>query len=123
MDRIRRYHNPGKFQGGLLIDEAVYELSLQDSYDYFYDWPNVDSYIGMYYLDDLAPSHWNEFARASGFVMNYDEIEFLLRQSMVAVESDTQGFITVTYFETSDEGINYFDQATYDAPEHLRYNG
>jgi hypothetical protein len=91
-NELRRY-GPGKFN--LLIDAYVYELSLDSSDDEAGD---VDS--GLHYALLRGPF---ETITQEHPELTTAELVLLTRTSGVIVITDSQGFVTVNYYDTSTE--------------------
>lgn len=84
---------PGKFEGGYVIDESVYELMLDGPDEEVGDVFGK----GMWYsllesLDGLDTSDFTE-----------DEKEFIAEQVGAIISEDSQGFVTVEYFDSHKE--------------------
>jgi hypothetical protein len=94
---IRRYPHPGKYEGGLIIDTYV------DSGSYDEDIGESDT-TGFYGLlrgisvDEI----WKE-AKADGEELTKEEVEFLESQAGAIIYEDSQGFITVSYYDDESE--------------------
>lgn len=94
---LRRYEHPGKFEGGLIIDEHVYSLSLLG------DGETVGS-------DDGGESYTRLDGpfQASGDVqepLNEEEVAFLAQQAGAILYESSDGFVDVTYY-ASKEALN-----------------
>jgi hypothetical protein len=99
---LRRYEHPGKFEGGLIIDEYVYAASLDGCGETVGGDDGGESYTtvdGPLLGDDARLP-----CRADG-ELSADERAFLASQAGAIIYQDSQGFVSVTYYD---------DKKTYD---------
>lgn len=84
---------PGKFEGGYVIDEVVYELSLDGADEEVGDVIEEGVWYGLLEsLDGLDTSGFTE-----------DEKKFIAEQVGAIIREDSQGFVTVEYFDSHKE--------------------
>lgn len=95
---LRPYPYPGKFEGGLVIDEYVYSLSVGGSVDEEAgDISEYGLWAGLMY-GSLLDEH-----SADEFKLSNDEREFLKTRAGAIITEDDLGFVTVKYFEGPTE--------------------
>jgi hypothetical protein len=96
MNELRPYPHPGKFEGGLMIDEVVYDLSMDGADD---ECGSVDEH-GRWYGLVRAPISLSEDEAPdlTGFERDY------LRSlgGGAILTENSQGFVNVEYYETTE---------------------
>ena len=95
---MREYPHPGKFEGGLVIDEYVYQLSLEGGPDEEVgDVSNVGAWAGLM----RAPLYREDDEEFQN--LTEDEKAFLREQKGAIISEDGQGFVMVTYYRDEKE--------------------
>jgi hypothetical protein len=95
---LRPYPHPGKFEGGLLIDEHVYAASLHGCGETVGGDDGGESYTSVDGpLTDIRPT--DEHGTP---LLNDHEISFLASQAGAIIYEDSQGFVFVTYYEDEE---------------------
>ena len=97
-DGLRRYPHPGKFEGELLVAVPLYQLSL----DGHCDEEIGDACEGPVWFG-LLRGPFMDITEADGEPLNEQEREFLASLAGAIVEESSDGFVSVTYYEDSDE--------------------
>jgi hypothetical protein len=90
---LRRYEHPGKFEGGLIIDEYVYAASLDGCGETVGDDEGGESYTSV-----DAPL----LTETDGDPFTPEELAFLANQAGAIVHESSDGFVGVTYFDDKD---------------------
>lgn len=98
----RRYPMPGRYEGGLVIDEFVDVMTLQGAAE---DEVSVEE--GPYYarvaLGAESLPLIEDIAQSLGETLTDEEKDFIASQAGAIVEVTDTGFVTVTYFDTERE--------------------
>jgi hypothetical protein len=102
---IRRYPHPGKFEGGLLIDEFMWNMALDASDDETGDVDGGQHFARLNAPLSPTPDYMN------GEELTEDEHTFILKQAGAIVRTDSQGFVSVTYYATTAELDTAWDDA------------
>jgi hypothetical protein len=96
---LRRYPYAGKFEGGLIIDEYVHAASLDGCGETVGSDDGGESYTSvdgpLLRGDTRLPN------RADG-ELSADERSFLAIQSGAIIYEDSQGFVSVTYYDDKE---------------------
>lgn len=96
---LRRYPHPGKFEGGLMIDEYAYGVSLDGGAD---DEANFGDGNGWYGL--LRHGH-TIFRDHDPFLeqLTEDEAAFVKQAAGCIIHEDNQGFVSVTWYMADEQ--------------------
>lgn len=96
---LRRYPYPGRFEGGFVIDEFIYELTMGGDYVGDMEFGQVASFVPL--DDENALKDMEEIAEdISEAPLTDEERAFISHMAGAIVTEDDQGFIDVEYFET-----------------------
>lgn len=107
---LRRYPHPGKYEGGLYIDEVVRDMTLDDNDETTGDAETVGWYGLIRGAIQTEECGQCGCAHIVGFVgdcrndahrLDADESPFLSAIAGAIVREDSQGFVSVQYFETA----------------------
>jgi hypothetical protein len=91
---LRRYEHPGKFEGGLIIDEYVHAASLDGGCETVGSDDGGESYTSVDGpLSDITPADEHGAPR-----LTEGELSFLASQAGAIIYEDSQGFVSVTYY-------------------------
>lgn len=100
---LRRYEHPGKFEGGLVIDELAYIISLDGGCESISlsEWA-VDCYTRV---DGPITAHdvRGVLRDNPDLFLTEDERKFLVHTAGAIVHEDNNGFVTVDWFDTKKE--------------------
>ncbi len=116
---LRKYPDPGKFEGGFFIDQYVYEMAMDadvigevsllrlDTERRGWEYGSASAYatMGKDALEFIEDALRNSGESWPG--LTHDEREFILNMAGVIATETDQGFVDTEYFETKKE----FDQA------------
>lgn len=97
---LREYDSPGKFEGGLVIDEYVYSITLDGADQEAGDISEMGWWAGLL-EGDLVEGVLSAIRDNDDPPLLNDERKFLDRAAGAIVEEDDQGFISVTYYATA----------------------
>ncbi len=98
---LRRYPHLGKFEGGYLIDQYIYEMAGEAGH-YIGDIETTGLATPMKF-DPLLVSDVEEAIKKDGDYLRKEEREFLLGMAGAIVIEDSQGFVDIDYFEDKNE--------------------
>lgn len=127
---LRRYPSPGKFEGGLVIDDYVYQAAGEWGAEYIGD-IDVTGFIATPLSGD-EPHETGFFegiernAEEAGDILTPDEKRFLKNMAGAIVIEDSFGFVNVEYFETKkvfDDEIKWFEKEYENALEEIEEYG
>lgn len=93
---LRRYPHPGKFEGGLVIDELAYAATMDGCDGELGDVSEHGEWYGLVY----GPIDPHE---ACGIDLTDDERAYLLSTAGCIVSEDSQGFVGVDWYDTKDK--------------------
>lgn len=110
---LRRYPHPGKYAGGLLIDELVNDMTL-DGADEETGYADTTGWYGLLrgpiHMEECKGCSWSHVVGvvvsdcqnvAHRYHLHSDEELFLSAIAGAIVTEDSQGFVSVEYFETA----------------------
>lgn len=118
---LRRVDGPGKFEGCMLVEVAVYVASLDGCCDVVGDDNGGESYTRVdgpmtgidleqtdqaerdHLLDSIKSALIGTDAPEDPTRLNSDELAFMARQAGAIVYESTQGFVSVEFFRAADE--------------------
>ena len=92
---LRRYKHPGKYEGGLFINQFFGEFFDEESGDV-----NINGFHGLI-KGELVSTAWDA-AKQEGEELTREEVDFLEKQAGAIYTEDSQGFVSVDYFEDED---------------------
>jgi hypothetical protein len=96
---LRKYPHPGKYEGGLMIDEYVHRVSMVGCDDTAGSVQEL-GWAGLI-RGELAPTQ--EFLQEFEFLFTQEELKFLASVAGAIIEEDDQGFVSVSYFDSADK--------------------
>jgi hypothetical protein len=116
--QLRRNEGPGKFEGGLVIDEVVYDLSLCGCDDECGD-VQTTGWFGR--LDGPFRSD-GPFADISAtavaeHALTSDELSYLAGVAGAIISEDSNGFVSVAYFDDAEELSRVWDRIVAECDE------
>lgn len=100
---LRRYPHPGKFEGGLLIDQIPYLFALEGGADEEESNPDWGESAQLISGPITLESYPGIVSEVSPDGLTPEEIEFLSSHAGCIVHEDTQGFVSVDWYETHAE--------------------
>jgi hypothetical protein len=107
MENLRQYPHLGKFEGELLVAEALYSLSLDGGGDE--EAGDVD--ITGHYTLLRGPFDQETTNRLQGeFDLNNDEVKFLRSLAGAILREGSQGFVSAQYFTEADKLEEAWDE-------------
>jgi hypothetical protein len=99
---LRPYPHPGKFEGGRVIDEWIYSLSLNGCDDEAGDCQEFGKWCGLLKGPFKADGPFRDLAVTDGDLTD-DEVAFLGTRAGAVVTEDSQGFVSVSYWHSPDK--------------------
>jgi hypothetical protein len=100
--QLRRHPYPGKFEGGLVIDEVAYEMTL-DSYTTAECW-GASTGSGWYGLLEGAVVG-QPYADLGDINLTEDELQYLRSVVGAIVHENNEGFVDVTWYDDAKKLI------------------
>jgi hypothetical protein len=96
---LRRYEHPGKFEGGLIIDEYVYAASLDGCGETVGSDDGGESYTS---IDGPLLRDDTRLPNPADGELSADERTFLASQAGAIIYEGPQGFVYVTYYDDEE---------------------
>jgi hypothetical protein len=101
MADIRSYPHPGKYQGGLIIDEVAHLITMDGADDECGDVSEQGEWYGLLYGPIIDPARGDvQEVAGYGVDLNSSEATFLAETAGCIVREDDQGFVSVEWYET-----------------------
>jgi hypothetical protein len=104
---LRRYPHPGKYEGGLLIDEYVDQLSKSGMDDEVGE-ADTTGWYGLF--KGLDVRDLEGFARESGEPLTREEKILIRRSAGVIIHENSQGFVEVIWYDSKTELMETWDK-------------
>lgn len=97
---LRRIDRPGKFEGGLVIDEMLWEASGDWGFNQEFGDVQDFGFYGLQVFDKDITKDLEGAVRMQK--LTPDERAFLRKQAGAILTEDNSGFVTVRYYEDKD---------------------
>lgn len=109
-DSPRRHPHPGKYEGGLVVDQLAHAASMSGVADDEMGDSSTEAYACLIGVAAIDRFQWMDLAELDDVVLFGADLRFLSAQRWAIVREDAYGFVYVSWFADDATAQDFWDR-------------